>query len=397
MNKTLALLLDSYRELNAKRLFWIVLAVSALVVGAFSMIGLKNNTITVLWWDTPLKWDVFSMIKPAMLYKLLFSYFGVGFWLTWIANILALISTAGIFPDFMAGGSIDLYLSKPISRLRLFLTKYLGGLLFVTLQVSVFSLCCFLLVGLRGHEWEPAIFLSIPLVVLVFSYLFSVCVLLGIMTRSTVAALLLTLLVWFTIWGVQFTEQWLLINTVQQRVQSAALDKQIEETKTDLARFPTTGSTTQKIVAIKPPPRKGMFGFFGHDETRSEIQNRLDNLLTKRAEITTTINTVHSIAFMALTPLPKTDGTTQLLDRELIKRADLPHPQEDQDSDSDAQQSFSADGSDRNDRLTNRREFRKELEKEQDKRSAVWILGTSLGFELVILSLAGWIFCARDY
>lgn len=31
------------------------------------------------------------------------------------------------------------------------------------------------------------------------------------------------------------------------------------------------------------------------------------------------------------------------------------------------------------------------------KRTVGWIVGTSVTFELVILTLAAWIFCRRDY
>ena len=46
------------------------------------------------------------------------------------------------------------------SRLRLFLTKYLSGLLFVGLQVTVFSVLCFVVIGFKAGAWEPAIFRS---------------------------------------------------------------------------------------------------------------------------------------------------------------------------------------------------------------------------------------------
>ena len=86
MTKTLALLLDSYRELNAKRLFWISLAISAFVVCAFAAIGLKGDTITILWWSTPIKSDALSYLNPADLYKSMFGIFGVGFWLAWLGT-----------------------------------------------------------------------------------------------------------------------------------------------------------------------------------------------------------------------------------------------------------------------------------------------------------------------
>src|SRR5258705_12779130 len=103
------------------------------------------------------------------------------FWVPGWALIRPRFPPASIFPDFTAGGSVDLYLSRPISRLRLFLTKYATGLLFVALQVAVFASACFLVIGIRGGAWEPRIFLSIPLVVLVFSLLFCICVLLGLL------------------------------------------------------------------------------------------------------------------------------------------------------------------------------------------------------------------------
>jgi len=51
--------------------------------------------------------------------------------------------------------------------------------------------------GIRGGVWEPGLFISIPIVVIFFSYLFAICVLLGLITKSTIASLLLTLLIWF--------------------------------------------------------------------------------------------------------------------------------------------------------------------------------------------------------
>jgi ABC-type transport system involved in multi-copper enzyme maturation permease subunit len=315
MNKTLALLLDSYRELNAKRLFWIVLALSGLVVLAFAMIGIKDDTITILCWNTPLRAEVLSYISPATLYKDLFAYFGIGFWLAWLGNILALVSTAGIFPDFIAAGSIDLYLSKPISRLRLFITKYTGGLLFVTLQVGIFSTCSFLVLGLRGHAWRPAIFLAIPLVVLVFSYLFSICVLLGVLTRSTIAAMLLTLLIWFALWGVQVTEFALLRERIRTDVETSSLDRQIAQTKESLANLKS--NPTAKPSTETTAPSANPFGYLMHNSPRSQLQAKLDSLEAERAQWGTAVYTAHKVAYAVLTPLPKTSGTTELLSRAL--------------------------------------------------------------------------------
>jgi len=206
MTQILALLTDSYRELNSRKLFWITMLLSGLVVGVFAAFGLNDKGISFLWWqfDTPLLSA--KTIEPRKFYIFAFANLGIPIWLTWAAMILALISTSSIFPDFIAGGAMELTLSKPISRMRLFLVKYVLGLLFVVLQVGVFSLACFLVIGVRGESWEPSLFLAVPIVTLVFSYLFGVCVLVGMMTRSTIAALLATLLFWLFLWGLNTTD-----------------------------------------------------------------------------------------------------------------------------------------------------------------------------------------------
>ena len=99
------------------------------------------------------------------MYVGIFSDFIVAVWLSWIAIILALISTCTIFPDFLAGGAIDLVLSKPIHRATMFGMKFVMSLLFVILQVLMFCTGIFLCIGLRLGEWNWMIFAAVPVVV----------------------------------------------------------------------------------------------------------------------------------------------------------------------------------------------------------------------------------------
>jgi ABC-type transport system involved in multi-copper enzyme maturation permease subunit len=218
MTQTLAIFYEAYRSLNAKKMFWVVLAISVIVAAVFFFASVNEDGYTVLTWQINSPWTNTNVMSTATFYKQNFINWGIGFWLTWLASILALISTAGLFPDLLNSGSLNLLVSKPISRLRLFLTQYAAGLLFVVLQVLLFTLICFLVIGLRGGAWEPGLFLAVPLVVCFFSYLFSVCALLGMLTRSTLASLLLTILFWFAIFLLGGAER-LLVNQIimQQR------------------------------------------------------------------------------------------------------------------------------------------------------------------------------------
>ena len=46
MIQTWALFVDAYRELNSKRLFWITMTLSALVVAVFGMFGINERGLT---------------------------------------------------------------------------------------------------------------------------------------------------------------------------------------------------------------------------------------------------------------------------------------------------------------------------------------------------------------
>ena len=94
-------------------------------------------------------------------------------------------------------------LSKPIGRSRLFLLKFLTGLLFAAIQVTVFTVASFLVIGIRGGDWEPWLFVAIPLVVLFYSYLFAVQAVIGLLTRSVIASVIGVMFFWLAIFLVR--------------------------------------------------------------------------------------------------------------------------------------------------------------------------------------------------
>jgi len=340
MTQAWAIFYDAYRSLNAKKMFWIVLILSGLIVASFGAIGINKDGLKIFFWQLDNDIVNTEFVSPAMFYKTIFVTFGISIWLAWLATILALISTAGIFPDLISSGSIDLVVSKPIGRLRLFLLQYAAGLLFVTLQVTLFTTAGFLVIGLRGGVWEPGLFVAVPLVVCLFSYLFGMCVFLGVLTRSTVASLLLTLLFWFVIWGVGRAEKTLLMFTTMQQQGIEWEDLQQEQRES-----PGDGSS---------------------EETFDEKED--DSRMLEIA---------HDIVYGVKTVLPKTDETAKLLERSVISMAEL----NGQNSGHEAKN----------------RQLGMEIEKALRGRSIAWVVGTSLGFELFFVACAAWIFCRRDF
>jgi len=325
------------------------------VVVSFACIGINDRGLKILFWQIDTELINSQFVEPALFYKWIFVYLGIGFWLTWIATILALVSTAGIFPDLITSGAIDLVVSKPISRLRLFITQYAAGLLFVTLQVTIFSVASFLVIGLRGGVWEPGLLVAVPLTVCFFSYLFAVCVFLGVLTRSTVAALLLTLLFWFMIYGIGTAEQTVLMfKTMDQ--QGVTLEALQQESR---------GAARPATVRPEPPKRTGDAGSAsqpGADHQKGESSS---------------LETVHCVLYYVKTVLPKTTETMALLERSLISLAELPN----------------SSGED----MPRQMEVGREVAEIIRARSVTWVVGTSLLFEFAVLGCAAFIFCRRDY
>ncbi len=397
MTQTLALLLDAYRELRAKKMFWIVLLLNVVVIGSFSVVGVHDGQLSILWFK-PLPANRFM---PAMyLYKTLFSTVIVGFWFTWVATLLALVSTAGIFPDFLSSGSVDLFLARPISRLRLFFTKYLAGLLFVTLQVGVFTVLSFLVLGVRAGLWQPGLFIAIPLVVLFFSYLFGICAFLGVWTRSTMAALMLTLLAWVIIWGADFSDRTFMSNDASQAVQMASLDDQIDAAQSALAKAqsqplapetPAGPATDSAAASTASAPSAQV------TETQlARLQHTLSDLQDQRkqAEVPQAYTVAENISFGIKSIVPKTRETMDLLDRLLFSDQDLQEAAKAREQAAENQPNFrpAAKGS-----RMRQAEVALQVQQAERQRSVWWIIGTSLLFEAVMLAVAVWIFCTRDF
>lgn len=87
------------------------------------------------------------------------------------------------------------------------MAKYVGGLFFMAVQGTLFVVSTFLVIGLRWHLWLPGYLWSIPLLILLFSYLYCLCTLFGVWTRSALASILLTMAAWLVFFGVQSMHQ----------------------------------------------------------------------------------------------------------------------------------------------------------------------------------------------
>jgi hypothetical protein len=118
--------------------------------------------------------------------------------------LLALVWTAGFVPTFLEPGSASVLLAKPVARWQLLLGKYVGVLTFLAVQAVVFVFLTWLALGLRTRVWDITYWWCIPLLLLQFAIYYSFSVLLAVMTRSTAACVVGSLLFWLLGWMINY-------------------------------------------------------------------------------------------------------------------------------------------------------------------------------------------------
>ncbi|OWK40823.1 ABC transporter permease [Fimbriiglobus ruber] len=122
-----------------------------------------------------------------------------------VGVLLALLWTAGFLPTFLEPQSATVLLAKPAPRWAILFGKYIGVVLFVGLQATVFVGCTWLALGVKTGVWYGGYWLAVPLLVVNFGIFYAVSAFLAVWTRSTVASAFGTLLFWILCWVVNYT------------------------------------------------------------------------------------------------------------------------------------------------------------------------------------------------
>jgi len=116
----------------------------------------------------------------------------VGFLAGSLGMLVALSATSFFVPRMLEKGSAELYFHKPVARAALLLSRYVAGLLFVGLVSLVLVGGVYLGFLLASGHNDPGILVSALTLTYAFVPIYAFTVLAGVVTRSTVASLLLS-------------------------------------------------------------------------------------------------------------------------------------------------------------------------------------------------------------
>ncbi len=130
--------------------------------------------------------SIVSSVTTALFDKFLLS----------IGLLVGIVVTANVIPQMFDPGSLNLLLSKPITRSGLYLTRFAGGCTQIAICATYLFTGTWLWLGLAIGFWDQAFLWSIPIYILVFAIYYSISALIGLLYRSPILAVVATVVFW---------------------------------------------------------------------------------------------------------------------------------------------------------------------------------------------------------
>jgi len=126
----------------------------------------------------------------------------------WVAILAGVVITSFFVPNMLTKGTIEMMLVKPTTRWSIILHKYIGGLSFIFL-INCFAVGgMYLLIGVRTGVWAHGMLLLIVTLTFYFAILYAISIYVSIGTRSIIATIIVTIIVWAAFAAVGMTDKW---------------------------------------------------------------------------------------------------------------------------------------------------------------------------------------------
>lgn len=107
-----------------------------------------------------------------------------------ISTFLAIFATAHLVPRMQEKGTVDLYLSRPVGRVRLLLSRYVAGLILAATNVIYLIGSTWLIVAWKTHVFNPRFLLGGAIIFLMIAVLLALAFLVGVVTSSTAVSIM---------------------------------------------------------------------------------------------------------------------------------------------------------------------------------------------------------------
>ncbi|HUP61478.1 MAG TPA: ABC transporter permease subunit [Thermoanaerobaculia bacterium] len=115
---------------------------------------------------------------------------GFSVFVYFVCTFLAIFATAHLVPRMQEKGTIDLYLSRPVGRVKLLLSRYIAGLILAGSNVVYLMGSIWLIVAWKTQVFNPRFLLASSIIFLVIAVLLAFAFLVGVVTSSTAVSIM---------------------------------------------------------------------------------------------------------------------------------------------------------------------------------------------------------------
>jgi ABC-type transport system involved in multi-copper enzyme maturation permease subunit len=122
---------------------------------------------------------------------------GFSGFLYFLCTFLAIFATAHLVPRMQEKGTIDLYLSRPVARVKLLLSRYVAGLILAGANIFYLIVSMWLIVVWKTHVVHPRFLIAGVIILFVVATLLAFAFLIGVVTSSTAVSIMTTYAIFF--------------------------------------------------------------------------------------------------------------------------------------------------------------------------------------------------------
>lgn len=180
--------------------------------------------------------DSISIEKLVLGFETGFSAF-----LYFLCTFLAIFATAHLVPRMQEKGTVDLYLARPVGRVRLLLSRYVAGLILAASNLIYLMGSIWLIVAWKTHVFNSRFLLAGAIIFLVIAVLLAFAFLVGVFTSSTAVSIMATYGIFF--FGLMLAAHDRIAAAVSKEWQAAVI-------QTMYWVFPKTAELAQAVVAF---------------------------------------------------------------------------------------------------------------------------------------------------
>ncbi|MCB0721529.1 MAG: ABC transporter permease subunit [Ignavibacteriae bacterium] len=214
----LALITNTFREAIQKKFILIIFVIISLLILLFlSFLSLDtvdnmNSFIKSIGQESFR--DAVIMFENGLISQVPF----------FVVFLLLIIMVSSFIPSMLEKGNIDLIISKPISRTNIVLGKFISTIIIVFLILTYLVGVIWLIVSLKTGVWHFTFLLSIIGFTFIFAVLYSLILLVGLISQNTIITILVNMLLFIPITGVLSNREHLIYTFITNGVVKGIID-----------------------------------------------------------------------------------------------------------------------------------------------------------------------------